>query len=98
MSEETEDRLAKIEAMLSKVLERLEGPASSGRVNYSVEEAATILGKAPYTVREWCRLGRINAVKRGEARGRAVLWGVPADELGRLKDQGLLPVDVSRNA
>jgi hypothetical protein len=25
---------------------------------YTVPEAATILGKRPFTVREWCRLGR----------------------------------------
>ncbi|MDQ3330354.1 MAG: helix-turn-helix domain-containing protein, partial [Planctomycetota bacterium] len=29
--------------------------------SYTTAEAAALLGKRPYTVREWCRLGRIHA-------------------------------------
>ena len=31
---------------------------------YSTGDVAQILGKAEFTVREWCRLGRIKAAKR----------------------------------
>ena len=58
---------------------------------YTVEEVAAMLGKTTYTVREWCRLGRINATKRSERRGGAELWSISAAEIARYKDEGLLP-------
>jgi hypothetical protein len=64
---------------------------------YSVDEAAGMLGKRPYTVREWARLGQVNAVKRAERRGRAALWSISADELSRYRNHGLLPIDQDRN-
>jgi transposase len=62
-----------------------------GRRSYSVEEAAKILQKAAFTVREWCRNGRIRADKRTEKRGSAELWSIPAEEIERYRDEGLLP-------
>ena len=41
---------------------------------YSPDEVAKILGKQPYTVREWCRYMRINARKRPTGRGDAKEW------------------------
>jgi hypothetical protein len=64
---------------------------------YTVEEAASLLGKRPYTVREWCRHGQINAAKRTERRGKAALWSVSAEEIARYRDEGLLPLDPDRN-
>ena len=37
--------------------------------SYTTTEAAQILGKRPYTVREWCRLGRVRADKTFSGRG-----------------------------
>ena len=34
---------------------------------YAPAEAAAFLGKAEFTVREWCRLGRVNAAQRARA-------------------------------
>lgn len=67
------------------------------RREYSVEEIAEILGKRPYTVREWCRHGQINATKRAERRGAAALWSISSDELTRYKNEGLLPIFPDRN-
>lgn len=54
---------------------------------YSTEEVAAVMGRAPWTVREWCRHGRIKAVKRpGTDR-----WVVSKAELDRLANHGLLP-------
>jgi hypothetical protein len=56
-----------------------------------------MLNKNSYTVREWCRQGRINATKRPERRGGAELWNISAAEIARIRDEGLLPQDLGRN-
>ena len=66
------------------------------RTNYTVEEVARIAGKASYTVREWCRLGQINAFKSGRC-GASCVWRISTDELKRYMDEGLLPIDPERN-
>lgn len=58
---------------------------------YSTQEVAEQLGKAEFTVREWCRLGRIHATKRATGRGRSQEWMVPHAELTRVRNEGLLP-------
>ena len=58
---------------------------------YSTSEAATILGKAEFTVREWCRNGRIKAAKRGSGRGKHLSWVISNEELQRFQREGLLP-------
>jgi transposase len=62
-----------------------------------VEEAASMLGKSSYTVREWCRHGQVNAAKRAERRGGAALWSISAEEVKRYKNEGLLAIDPDRN-
>jgi hypothetical protein len=59
---------------------------------YSTEQAAQILGKANWTVREWCRLGRVNAEKRRSGRGRSFDWVIAHGELQRIQKEGLLPL------
>ena len=59
---------------------------------YSPEEVAGLLGKQPYTVREWCRYQRINARKRPTGRGDAKEWEISHEELERIKSHGLLPI------
>jgi hypothetical protein len=61
------------------------------RDHYSMEQAAQILGKAPWTVREWCRQGRVHAEKRRSGRGRALDWATSHAELQRIEKEGLLP-------
>jgi len=58
---------------------------------YTTAEAAQLLGKAEFTVREWCRLGRVNARKRACGRGRAQEWAISHQELQRIRNEGLLP-------
>lgn len=59
---------------------------------YSVAEVAEILGKAEFTVREWCRLGRIWAEKRQCGRGRTKEWMISHEELTRIRNEGLLSI------
>ena len=59
---------------------------------YTTAEIAKILGKAEFTVREWCRLGRIHAQKRACGRGPSLEWMISHEELVRYQSHGLLPV------
>jgi hypothetical protein len=58
---------------------------------YSCEETAEMVGRSAFTVREWCRLGRIHAEKRSTGRGRSREWMISAEEVQRFRNEGLLP-------
>lgn len=57
---------------------------------YSTSDLAKILGKAEFTVREWCRLRRIRAEKRPCGRGNSKEWMISHEELERVQSEGLL--------
>ena len=59
---------------------------------YTTEEAAQQLGKAEFTVREWCRHGRVHAEKRMSGRGAFPSWVISHQELLRYQREGLLHV------
>jgi hypothetical protein len=82
-----EERLEKIEALLTSLVER-----ERTREFYSVEEFARIVGRAEFTCREWCRHGRINAEKKESGRGSYASWAISHTELLRFQREGLLPV------
>jgi hypothetical protein len=58
---------------------------------YSTAEVAKLLDKAEFTVREWCRLGRVKAQKKKCGRGIASEWMISHAELTRVRNEGLLP-------
>jgi hypothetical protein len=58
---------------------------------YTTDEAAVLLGKRPFTVRNWCRLGRVNAVKARAGRGVEEEWRIAHAEILRIQNEGLLP-------
>ena len=65
---------------------------------FSTEEFAEKVNKSPFTVREWCRLGRINAKKRPvKGRGNVPEWEISHAELERYLNHRLLPIDPVRN-
>jgi hypothetical protein len=59
---------------------------------YTTAEVAKILGRAEFTVREWCRGGRVWAEKRQCGRGRSREWMISHEELQRIQNEGLLPL------
>lgn len=81
----TDERLEKIESMLAVLVGR-----QTIKEWYSVDEVASQLGKAAFTVREWCRHGRINAQKRSYRRGKSAEWMISHEELVRVQNRGLL--------
>jgi hypothetical protein len=78
-------RLDRIETLLAALIgER------AAKDWYSTAEAAAALGRAEFTVREWCRLGRVRAAKKQNGRGRAFEWVIAHEELLRFRREGLL--------
>ena len=82
-----EERLEKIEAMLVVLVER-----QAVREWYTTEQMAELLGKSEFTVREYCRLFRLNAEKRVSGRGKYPQWVVSHNEYLRYQKEGLLPI------
>jgi excisionase family DNA binding protein len=77
---------------LQQTLRRIEATLNATRQqdSYTTKELAAVLGKKEYTVREWCRLGRINAKKTDGGRGNEGEWRIPHEELERYRREGLL--------
>jgi hypothetical protein len=82
-----EERLDEIKSMLAALIER-----QQVRDWYSTEEFARLAGKAEFTVREWCRLGRVRAQKRSSGRGAHPAWVISHTEVLRYQREGLLPI------
>jgi hypothetical protein len=80
------ERLEKIETQLALLSQK-----QAIKEWYSTAEVAQILERAEFTVREWCRLGRVNASKRECGRGESKEWIISHPELERIKNEGLLP-------
>jgi hypothetical protein len=80
------ERLDRIEAALACLIEQRQIQDW-----YDTKTAAEILGKSAYSVREWCRLGRVLAEKRLCGRGTSKEWMISHEELMRIKAEGLLP-------
>jgi hypothetical protein len=86
--EEVIERLARIEHALDTIIRQ-----RTIKDCYTTAEAAELLGKAEFTVREWCRLRRVRASKRPCGRGASQEWIISHDELQRIRNEGLLPDD-----
>lgn len=80
------ERLDRLEALLHQMVQQ-----RAAKAWYGVPEVAELLGKADFTVREWCRLGRVHAQKRACGRGLTQEWMISHAELKRIRNEGLLP-------
>lgn len=85
-NDEVLTRLAAIESLLATLVEQ-----KAVKDWYSTAEVAAILCRAEFTVREWCRLGRVRAEKKKCGRGPASEWIISHAELTRVRNEGLLP-------
>lgn len=93
MSEEIINRLERIENLLETLAS---AQKTVDQAYYSTSEAASLLRKAEWTVREWCRLGRVHAIKRAAGRGTSKEWMISQAELQRIRSEGLLPINIRR--
>ena len=80
-------RMEKMESMLATLVQQ-----KTVKDWYTTTEVATLLGKAEFTVREWCRNRRVKAEKRECGRGRSREWVISHEELKRIQNEGLLPL------
>ena len=85
--EERDEKLTRIERMLTTLVER-----QQLRDWYTTQEFAEAIGKKEFTVREYCRLGRLRAEKRDSGRGPYAQWVLSHAELERYRRNGLLPI------
>lgn len=83
------ERLDRIEAALETLIRQ-----RMVKDWYSTAEVAKLLKRAEYTVREWCRQGRIRARKKPCGRGKGGEWLVSHEEFTRLSNEGLLPLQL----
>lgn len=88
--DELASRLARIESVLCD-LHELVTNRQTVKDSYTTQEVAKILDKKAYTVREWCRLQRVNAFKAMCGRGCEEEWRITHEELLRIQNEGLLP-------
>jgi hypothetical protein len=85
------ERLTEIQSTLALLVQK-----QAVKEWYSTEEFAMLVGKAEFTVREWCRHGRIRAEKQRTGRGAFPAWVISHKELVRYQREGLLPLNGSR--
>ena len=82
----TDERLDRIEELLLTLVKQ-----KTVKDFYSTAEFADIAGKAEWSIREYCRTGRLHALKRQTGRGRSLEWMLSHEELIRYQNHGLLP-------
>jgi excisionase family DNA binding protein len=72
-------------AVANDIRSRLSGLRKS---HLTIEEVAAATGRAPYTVRAWCKQGRIRAIRVADSGPKGRLL-VPREELEKLLATGL---------
>ena len=80
--------------MIEQLLREIHSNAPTNRFSkdwFTIAESAEMLNRAEFTVREWCRNGRVNARKRSTGRGRTLEWMLSRKEIERIMNCGLLP-------
>jgi len=79
------NRFDRIETLLAEIIQQ-----KAHKEWYTTADVAELTGRAEFTVREWCRLGRVAAEK--EAHGRKREWRVSYEELQRILNHGPMPL------
>lgn len=96
VGQQLERVLAAMELLTARLDQFQAGSSGNGggKEWYTTIEFAALKGveKANYTVREWCRWGRVNAVKAKCGRGIDGEWRISHAEYVRYLNEGLLPL------
>lgn len=80
------ERMGRVEAVLQLLVKQ-----KTAKEWYTTAEVAALMEKAEYTIREYCRLGRIKATKKPCGRGKGGEWLISHNELERLRNFGPEP-------
>ena len=97
-SEEDRNRFELLLRNFERLVKRIEA-AQSEQKWFTVSEAAGLLEKSPYTIREYIKQGRLNAVKHcrdglPDGAGGKGEWRISRDEIERFRSpQGNWPGD-----
>lgn len=78
-------RLDRIEAALEALAK-----GQAVKDHYTTEEFGCLVNRSEFTVREWCRHGRLHADKKASGRGPHAAWTISHGELLRYQRHGLL--------
>lgn len=88
--------LGRTDGGLTELAARMDAQADDQRKEwYSVSEFALAVERKPYTVQEWCRMGRILARKREYGRSKSSEWEISREEIERYRNHGLRPLRIS---
>lgn len=71
--------------------------APQRKERYSIYEVAVIVGRSPWTVGEWCRMGQMKADRFIPVGGGNAPWSITHAEVERYKAVGLRDVNPGRN-
>ncbi len=81
------EMLARLEQRIESLLQR-----NVSKAYYTVDEFASLVGRRPFTVRQWCNLGRIYAERSMTHTGPSQRWAISHEEYLRFQRHGLFPL------
>lgn len=86
-------RLGRLEAMVLVLVERQpkgRRDVDDSRTTFTTAEFAEAVGLGDWTIRNYCRLGRLRAKKKRSGRGAHPEWVLDREEMDRYRREGLL--------
>lgn len=83
-------RLDELTDLVHRLQAKLHKPNVEEPDTLCVQHAAELLSRAPFTVRQWCRTGRIKAHRARSGRGPYAEWRIPMDSIRSYQKDGLL--------
>src|SRR5205814_1070172 len=85
------ERLDTLSEQIRSLQEQLQGGECDELESISVQQAAARLSRAPFTIRQWCRTGRIGCHRAQSGRGPYAEWRIPIESIRYYQVHGLLP-------
>ena len=84
------DQLDALKGQMQELRRSLQTHATDEPTSYDIATASIRLRRAKFTLREWCRNGRITAYRSNSGRGPYSEWRIPAEAIRYYEAHGLL--------